>query len=116
MPDMEIIRQLIEDVGRDAALKLMALFKSDVEKRILAIRDYQANGGDIQTLRIQAHSLKGLCRTYGAASAGEVAMELQQACDAGDAAAIVRKTQDILDLIPGEVDAVIEAVRTQAQN
>ena len=116
MPDLEIIHQLIEDVGRDAALKLMTLFKSDVEKRIQAIRDYQKNGGDIPDLRLQAHSLKGLCRTYGAAKAGDVAMELQAACDAGDTEAIQRKTQEILNIIPGEVDAAIEAVHNQVPN
>lgn len=116
MPDLEIIHQLIEDVGKDAALKLMTFFKSDVEKRIQAIRNYQKNGGDIPDLRIQAHSLKGLCRTYGAPRAGDVAMELQAACDAGNTEAIQRKTQEVLNIIPSEVDAAIEAVHTHARN
>lgn len=115
MPDMEIIHQLAEDLGADTALKLMAVFKSDADARVQTIRDYRMNGGDIEELRIQAHSLKGLCRTYGAASAGDVAMELQNACDAGDATAIQRKAQEALDIIPGDVDAAIEAVRALAQ-
>ena len=109
MPDMEIIGQLAEDVGVETALKLMAIFKQDVDTRVQAIRDFQAGGGDLQDLRIQAHSLKGLCRTYGAAHAGDVAMQLQDACDAGDAAAITAKAQEALDIIPGDVEAAIEA-------
>ena len=114
MPDMEMIRQLAHDVGVDTALKLMAIFKDDVDKRVQAIRDYLAAGKDardVQNLRLQAHSLKGLCRTYGAARAGDVAMELQDACDAGDATDIQAKAQVALDVIPGEVEAAIAAAR-----
>jgi HPt (histidine-containing phosphotransfer) domain-containing protein len=111
---MEIIRQLAEDIGADTALKLMDMFKSDADKRIQAIREYQANGGERADLRMQAHSLKGLCRTYGATQAGNVAMALQVACDEGDDAAIPAKVQDALDIIPGEVDAVINTMRDLA--
>ena len=111
MPDMEIIRQLAHDVGADTALKLMAIFKDDADKRVQVIREYLEEGGDLQDLRIQAHSLKGLCRTYGAPRAGDVAMALQDACDAGDAVDIQAKAQVALDVIPGEVDAAIEAAQ-----
>lgn len=111
MPDMEIIRQLAADVGADTALKLMGIFKDDVDKRVQAIRDYLGGDKDVDDLRLHAHSLKGLCRTYGAAQAGDVATELQEACDAGDTAAIRAKAQVAVDIIPGEVDAAIEAAR-----
>lgn len=115
MPDMEIINQLAEDLGSDTVLKLMGVFKDDVDKRILAIQAYlSADGGDLQEIRIHAHSLKGLCRTYGAAQSGDLAMELQEACDAGDAVAIRTKALAALEVIPAEVDAVIEVVRNLA--
>lgn len=114
MPDIEIIRQLAEDIGADTALKLMDVFKRDTEKRLQAVREHQANGGARDELRMQAHSLKGLCRTYGAAHAGDVAMALQVACDEGDDDAIPAKIQDALDVIPGEVDAAIAAMRQLA--
>lgn len=116
MPDMEIIRQLANDIGADTALKLMAMFKDDADKRVQAIRDYLAETGDVQDLRLQAHSLKGLCRTYGAAQAGDVAMALQEACDNGDATDIQAQAQMALDVIPGDVDAAIEAVRSLAND
>lgn len=112
MPDLDILRQLASDVGADTALKLLGIFKDDAEKRIAAIGDYLQNGGDIKDLRIQAHSLKGLCRTYGAPEGGEVAMALQNACDHGDEADIREKAQAAFDFIPGEIDAAIEAAKT----
>lgn len=114
MPDMEIISQLAEDVGADTALKLMAIFKEDADKRVQAIRDFLAGSNDGQDLRIQAHSLKGLCYTYGAGQAGDVAKVLQETCDAGDAAAIQAQAQVALDVIPGDVTATIEAMRKLA--
>lgn len=112
MPDMEIINQLAEDLGSDTVLKLMGVFKEDVDKRIVAIQTYlSTDDGDLQGIRIHAHSLKGLCRTYGAAHSGDMAMELQEACDAGDAVAIRKKAQAVLEVIPAEVDAVIKVVR-----
>ncbi len=114
MPNMETIRQLTEDVGPDTTLKLMAIFKDDADTRIQSIRDFVAGSGDVANLRLQAHSLKGLCHTYGAAQAGDVAMELQDACDAGDPATIQAKAQEALDVIPGEIDATIAAAQTLA--
>ena len=116
MPDMTIIRQLAEDVGADTALMLMGIFKDDADQRVQAIRDYLAQGGELKDLRIQAHSLKGLCRTYGAAQGGDVAMALQEACDAGDEGDIRAKAAAALDVIPGEVEATIEAARALAES
>ncbi len=114
MTDMTIIRQLTEDVGTDTTLMLMGIFKTDADTRIKAIRDCLANGFDVNTLRMQAHSLKGLCRTYGASNGGDAAMALQDACDTGEPEAIRIKAQAALDIIPNEVETVIAVVRTMA--
>lgn len=114
MPDMDIIHQLAEDVGAATALKLMAIFKDDADKRVQSVRNFLSGSGDVQDLRLQAHSLKGLCRTYGAAKGGDLAMELQDACDAGDTAAIQAKAKALVDIIPNEVEAAIAAVRSLA--
>jgi HPt (histidine-containing phosphotransfer) domain-containing protein len=111
---MDIIHQLAEDVGAGTALKLMAIFKNDVDKRAQSVRDFLANPVDVQDLRLQAHSLKGLCRTYGAAKSGDAAMELQDACDAGDAADIQAKAKTLISILPDEVEATIAAVRILA--
>ncbi len=114
MPNMTIIRQLTEDVGTDTTLMLMGIFKDDADTRIKAVRDYLDNGGDLKRLRMQAHSLKGLCRTYGASDGGDAAMALQDACDAGDSEDIRAKALATLDVIPQEIETVIAAARALA--
>ena len=113
MPDMEIIHQLANDVGADTALMLMGIFKDDADTRMAFVRTYSETGGDVKELRVQAHSLKGLCRTYGAAAGGDAAMELQDACSGGenDSEAPIRdKAQAALDIIPADIEAVIAAM------
>ena len=85
MPDLDILRQLTSDVGADTALKLLGMFKVDADKRVAVIGAYLQHNGAISDLRIQAHSLKGLCNTYGAVDGGEAARVLQEACELGDA-------------------------------
>lgn len=114
MPDMEIIHQLADDVGADTALMLMGIFKDDADTRMAIVRTHSETGGDIKELRIQAHSLKGLCRTYGAAEAGDAAMDLQDACDGGDETLIAEKLRTVLDTIPADVDAAIAAMTALA--
>ena len=114
MPDMEIIQQLANDVGADTALMLMGIFKDDADTRMAFVRTYSETGGDVKELRVQAHSLKGLCRTYGAARAGDAAMDLQDACDGGDETLIAEKLRTVLDIIPDDVEAAIAAMTTLA--
>lgn len=111
MPDLDILRQLAHDVGADTALKLLGIFKEDVDKRIAVIGKYLDDGKDSAELRIHAHSLKGLCRTYGAPHGGDAAMALQDACDGGNENDIRKKAQVVFDTIPGEVEAAINAAR-----
>lgn len=111
MPDLDAIRQLIEDLGHETTMSLMAVFKGDVDKRIDAVRTWLEHGGEIKDLRLHAHSLKGLCRTYGAPEGGDLAMALQDACERGDAADIRAKAEAVLARIPADTAAAIEAAR-----
>ncbi len=110
MPNLDILKQLIADVGADTALNLLDIFKDDADKRLAAIADYLENGGDVAHLRVQAHSLKGLCRTYGAPDGGEAAWMLQDACDAGASEADIRALAEAaLKIIPVDMAAAIDA-------
>lgn len=110
MPDMDIIHQLANDVGADTALMLMGIFKDDANTRMAVVRAYGESGGDVKDLRIQAHSLKGLCRTYGADKGGDAAMNLQDACDGGDETLIAEKVRVVLLTVPADIDAAITAM------
>jgi signal transduction histidine kinase/CheY-like chemotaxis protein/HPt (histidine-containing phosphotransfer) domain-containing protein len=68
-----IARQLLQD------------FVVDAESRIAAIAT-AVQAGNMQAVRGQAHALKGGALSVGAARLGSIAGDLQDACDAGDAA------------------------------
>ena len=114
MPDETTIKQLAEDVGADTALRLMGIFKSDADTRLQAVRDYLDGTGEMKDLRIHAHSLKGLCLTYGAPDGAQAALELQDACDDGDPAQIEAKARALLDVAPDDVAATIRAAEDLA--
>lgn len=116
MPDLDILRQLAHDVGVDTALRLLGIFKDDADRRVAAIKDYLDNGGEIADLRIQAHSLKGLCLTYGAPDGGQAARILQDACDAGNIAEIQSKAEAAYTIITDEIEATMLAAQTLKSN
>jgi len=111
VPDLDILRQLASDVGTDTALKLLGIFKADADKRIAVIAAYLQGDDDASHLRIQAHSLKGLCNTYGAVEGGEAARVLQEACELGDADDIRAKAKTAFDTISRDIDATLKAAQ-----
>jgi len=112
VPDLDILRQLTSDVGADTALKLLGMFKVDADKRVAVIGAYLQHNGAISDLRIQAHSLKGLCNTYGAVDGGEAARVLQEACELGDADDIRAKAKTAFDTISRDIEATLKAAQT----
>ena len=116
MPNLDTLRQHIEDLGVESTHKLVEMFYADVQKRIAFIQDYQENGGDLKELHLNAHSLKGLCRTYGAEQGGEAAMELQSACEGDDEALIQEKIQLVLSIVPADSKASFVFMNTMKEN
>ncbi|PCI38654.1 MAG: hypothetical protein COB46_10820 [Rhodospirillaceae bacterium] len=116
MPNLDILRQHVEDLGIVSAHKLVDMFYTDVQKRIAFIQDYQENGGEQKELHLNAHSLKGLCRTYGADQAGEAAMQLQAACEGDDETLIQEKIQLALGIIPADSKACFVFMNTLKEN
>jgi signal transduction histidine kinase/CheY-like chemotaxis protein/HPt (histidine-containing phosphotransfer) domain-containing protein len=68
-----IARQLLQDFVADAAQRVAEI-------------ETAAQTGNLQTVRAQAHALKGGALSVGAARLGSIAGDLQDACDAEDAA------------------------------
>ena len=114
MPDPKTIKQLADDVGAETALRLMGIFKTDADTRLQAVRDYLDGGIELKDLRIHAHSLKGLCLTYGAPDGAQAALELQDACDDGDPAVVESKVRALLEVAPGDVAATIKTAEDLA--
>lgn len=111
MTDIATLEQLVRDVGIDTALKLLDIFENDVEKRLAAIQNCLRQNADSTELRFQAHSLKGLCRTYGALAGADSAMRLQDACDRGETDTLAQLAQDVCDTVPADIAAVMVAAR-----
>jgi len=109
--DHDILHQLIVDVGADTALRLMGIFKQDVDKRLGALNRYLQNDSSVEELHRHAHSLKGLCDTYGAKMGGDAAKALQEACNHGDIEDIRTKVQAALDIIPNDAEATTQTLK-----
>ena len=113
MPDFDILRQLASDVGTDTALKLLQLFQTDTQKRLNRV-DAEIQSGDtidISDLRLQAHSLKGLCLTYGATDGARAAQALFEACDAGEVRNILGTAHAALATIRQDIAATLEMAK-----
>ena len=112
MPDINTLHQLVADVGKDTAQRLLGVFEKGSLKHLDAVQDYFENGGELQELRRHAHSLKGLCLTYGALDGGKAAEVLQDACDTNDAAQIRTAGDDALSIISKDIEETLEAFKT----
>ena len=109
MSDIHTLRQLVSDVGKDTAQQLLDIFQTGSLKHLEAVRDHMDNGGDLRELRRHAHSLKGLCQTYGALDGGQAAEALQDAVDANDPARIQACAEAALDITPKDIEETLEA-------
>ncbi len=81
MADETLIQQMITDVGAENMMELFGQFQKDVKERLVLLETLIDEQGDTVDMRLHAHSLKGLCRTYGAPEGAETALALEQACD-----------------------------------
>ena len=111
MTDLVPVQQLIDHVGIDKALELLEIFKQDAQKRLSFMEAYlDGQNGDVAELRRQAHSLKGMCRTYGAVTSGNAAERLQTACDENQIDQIEPLISRLIATLPANIEAVITAV------
>jgi len=116
VPNIEILQQLIKDIGLEPAQKLINMFQKDVDERLDFIHEHLETGGDVKALRDQAHTLKGLCLSYGAKLGSEAAKDLQEACNDGDESLIQAKAHAALEIIPIDVKAVATFIATCSAN
>ena len=110
MPDRAILEEMVSSVGVDGLRELFEIFKTDVAMRLDEIKARKNADGDLAVLRRHAHSLKGVCRTYGLPLSGDIAFDLEQAVDGGDPAAILKAADKVLEIVPGEIKEGIKVV------
>lgn len=75
------IETMFSQVGKESFLELVPLFVSDAQKQITAIGEQLEKAAqsqwDFQALESAAHSLKGVCLTYGLKGLGTKAHALE---------------------------------------
>ncbi|WP_341916419.1 Hpt domain-containing protein, partial [Ferrovibrio terrae] len=94
-----------------AAKQLLQDFLTDAQDRVDAIATAQS-GGDIAALRHLAHALKGGALTVGATRLGNLAADLQDACDADDletAALMAELLPPTLDELTATLPLILKA-------
>lgn len=108
MPEQAAIEQLILDVGAEAAIELYDVFKADAEMRLREIRARMNSNDDLIEFKRHAHSLKGVCHTYGLPRSGELAFALEQAISNEDHDQIIATANAVLEHIPDEITKAVE--------
>lgn len=104
MPDRITIEEMIDAVGKDGMRELYEVFKSDVAMRLIEIAERKNAEGDLSVFKRHAHSLKGVCRTYGMPRSGELAFELEQAIANELPSEILQAAEKVLSFVPGEIE------------
>ena len=110
MPDRRILEEMIESVGTDGLRELFDIFKADALMRLDEIKAQKNTSDELATLKRHAHSLKGVCRTYGLPLSGDLAFDLEQAADEKDPAAILKAADKVLEIVPGEIEEGLKIV------
>jgi len=104
MPDRRTLEEMIDAVGKDGVRELYQVFKADAVMRLDEINNRKNADGDLAILKRHAHSLKGVCRTYGLPDSGELAFALEQAVSAGTPEEILQAAEKVLMHVPGEIE------------
>ncbi len=115
MPDRAILEEMMSSVGVDGLRELYEIFKSDATMRLDEINtrknlSKENSGDELLVLKRHAHSLKGVCRTYGLPISGDLAFDLEQAIDGGDHQSILKAANRVLEIVPGEIEEGVALV------
>jgi two-component system repressor protein LuxO len=82
--DERVLKSLEDALGRETVARLLQRHVEDMRRRF-AMLDGAAKKDDIAGLRRQAHDLKSMCGSFGAARVQELAADIERMCREGDA-------------------------------
>ncbi|MFB1489544.1 MULTISPECIES: Hpt domain-containing protein [unclassified Thiocapsa] len=81
--DLAVLSRLNDDLGRESVVDLMALFRTESERRRHRI-ETAVSARDASAACHEAHALKGSALTFGACRLGALAFKMEQAGRSGD--------------------------------
>jgi signal transduction histidine kinase/DNA-binding response OmpR family regulator/HPt (histidine-containing phosphotransfer) domain-containing protein len=106
IPGVDVKRGIALVGGKEVTYrKLLSLFCTDVEQRILTFRN---PAEDITTVANQAHALKGVTANLGAAEFAAEAAQLEVACKAGD----IHYVKENMDLFINHLSDLVNNIST----
>jgi len=111
--DEAVLRQLLADTSAGMFRELLASCRTELPT-LLAAASRAAAGGDLETLRREAHSVKGIALTFGMILLSEPAEAIEAACAAGQTEPARRLTALLGERLPAaliDLGRSVEALR-----
>lgn len=110
--DLSVLERLIEDTSLDFLPSLIEVFEAESSQRLTSIKS-SLESNDLQTLGIEAHSLKGTSATFGAEKLRLVSEKVEKAAKMSDQAVVdenVPHIPELLDEVIVELNRFASAV------
>jgi len=108
-----VLRQLLADTSAGSFRELLAGCRAELPA-LAAAAGRAAAAGDLETLRREAHSIKGIALTFGITLISEPAEAIEAACAAGQAEPAQRLTALLGERLPNaliDLGRSVEALR-----
>jgi HPt (histidine-containing phosphotransfer) domain-containing protein len=105
--DPSILNELREHIGNEAIARVIALFKSDVARRVSLLSGLP--GGELSRA---AHALKGSALEVGASALADAARDLEQSAATLSPSAIAERLA-ALDLLVADAFAALDEIAAQ---
>lgn len=110
--DLSVLERLIEDTSLDFLPSLIEVFEAESSQRLTSIKS-SLESNDLQTLGIEAHSLKGTSATFGAEKLRLVSEKVEKAAKMSNQAVVdenVPHIPELLDEVIVELNRFAQAV------
>lgn len=98
--DEVCLLKLEQDVGPELLITLVASFTAELERRLGRVQAAQASG-DLGTLALEVHAIKGSAATFGAPALSALALTLERAARSGEAALARGTLPDLMAVAAG---------------
>lgn len=107
--DINVLKQIGNDVGLDVFDSLIEIFISDSEERLESLKNQYADR-DLANLKITAHTFKSVCAQYGAMSCSAIAKELEKLC--ADPSSDINVIGEKVEALTCELGQALKEIKT----
>jgi len=97
--DDAAMAELTADVGTKNLVAVLTAFNDELQRRVPVLQA-AVDANDLAAIARETHSIKGSALTFGAAALGAAARRANDASRAGDSAAALSNSREVLALMP----------------